>query len=140
MTVFFIYGLCHPNRLTRGEVWNFYTNGVDNFQKKNYTVAIAHFEKAAELNPDYKDLQSRLRAAKKEMIRSNEITDRNLKREDETSLEFTDNAQLDYSSSELNSQQFIAEKGRQLDAAIDSQLVQSYYEGALDLMQKQDWQ
>lgn len=126
--------------LDEQKIENFYVNGVENFQDKNFTVSLAHFEKVAELDPNYKDIQSRLQATKREMIQANELTDRTSQSEDATLSEFDDTVQMEYSSSEINSQQFIAEKSRQLDAAIDSQLVQNYYEGALDLMQKQEWQ
>jgi tetratricopeptide (TPR) repeat protein len=122
---------------------NFYAMGVESFESGNYTVALANFEKVSEIDPKFKDTDARIQATKKEISRVNELMAKMPKRNEATFTEADENFQLEsnpFSSSDLSSQQLFTEKSRQLDAAIDSQLVQNYYQEALDLMQQQQWQ
>jgi len=128
--------------LDEQKIENLYVKGIENFENGNYTVALANFERVAELNVAYKDIESRIQATRNEINRINEVTNRMPKREEIIYSETEDNFQWNsntLSSSDLNSQQLFAERSRQLDAAIDSQLVQNYYQGALDLMERQEW-
>ncbi len=133
----------YQHLLNEQKIVSLYAKGTENFQGGNFTLALAHLEKVAELDPDYKDVQSRIQAARWEMKRASDLTDRSSKDLDGTFPEFNDDFQFNsntYSSGDLNSQQFVAQRSQQLDAAIDSQLVHNYYEEALDLMEKQQWQ
>lgn len=122
---------------------NFYMKGIENFEAGNYTVALANFERVAELDPNYRDIESRIQTARKEISRVNDLMNKMPNREDVTLTETEDNFQYEsstYSSTNLSSQQLFTEKSRQLNAAIDSQLVQNYYQEALDLLEQQEWQ
>jgi len=129
--------------LNEQKISNFYVKGVENFESGNYAVALVSFEKAAELDPNYKDIVSRIQATQIEINRVNELANKMSKREDVAFSESLDNIQSEsnvVSTADLNAQQLFAEKSQKLDAAIDSQLVQNYYTQALELMQIQDWQ
>lgn len=129
--------------LTDQKIENFYAMGVESFQNGNYTVALANFEKVSEINPKYQDIDARIQATRKELSRINELIAKMPKRNEASFTEADENFQIEsntITSTEISSQQLFTEKSRQFDAAIDSQLVQNYYQEALDLMQKQDWQ
>jgi tetratricopeptide (TPR) repeat protein len=129
--------------LTDQKIDNFYAMGVENFDSSNYMVALANFEKVSEIDPKFKDIDARIQATKKEISRVNELMAKMPKRNEATFTTTDENFQIEsstYSSNDLNSQQLFAEKSRQMDAAIDSQLVKNYYQEALDLMQQQQWQ
>jgi len=125
------------------KVENYYVKGIENFENGNYTVALANFESVAKLDPDYKDITSRIQATQGEINRINELSGKMSKREEVPFSETDDNFELEstsVSSIDLNTQPMFAEKSKQLDIAIDSQLIQNYYQNALDLMQREEWQ
>lgn len=129
--------------LSEQKIENFYMRGIENFDGGNYTVALANFEKVVELNPKYKDIDSRIKVTQNEISRVNDLMNKMPKRDDALVSEAEDNFQIESSNitpTEFSSQQVFTEKSRQLNAAIDSQLVQNYYQEALDLMQRQEWQ
>ncbi|UCE04921.1 MAG: tetratricopeptide repeat protein [bacterium] len=129
--------------LNEQKLENFYVKGIENFKNANYAVALVNFEKVAELDPGYMDIASRIQATQREVDRINELANRMSKKDEVTLSESIDNFQLEsntFSSTDVNRQQLFTEKSRQLNAAIDSQLVQNYYKEALDFMQRQEWQ
>jgi tetratricopeptide (TPR) repeat protein len=129
--------------LTDQKIDNFYAMGVENFDSGNYMVALVNFEKVSEIDPKFKDIDARIQATKKEISRVNELMAKMPKRNEATFTTADENFQIEsntHSSNDLNSQQLFTEKSRQMDAAIDSELVKNYYQEALDLMQQQQWQ
>jgi len=131
--------------LLQQKIKNFYDMGVENFNKGNFTIALINFERVAELDPNYQDVSSQILATKKEMDRINGQTAKLLQSEEiafmetEDDFQFDLNKQNDMMATNLATKQLFSEKSRELDAAIDSQLVYKFYQEALDLMEKQDW-
>jgi len=128
--------------LSEQKIENYYVKGVENFESRNFAIALYNFEKVAELDQKYKDIESRVQATKREINRANDLTDRSSNREEFTFPDPVDNTQKfnESTKTDLNGQKLFSEKSQRLNAAIDSQLVQNYYKEALDLMQAQDWQ
>lgn len=125
------------------KIENYYVQGVENFENGNFSIALFNFEKVAELDQKYKDIESRLEKTKREINRANDLANRDSKPEEFTFPDPIDNTQLrssESTTSDLEMQKLFTEKSQQLNAAIDSQLIQGYYKDALDLMQSQDWQ
>ncbi len=129
--------------LTDQKIDNFYAMGIENFDKGNYTVALANFERVAELDASYKDIEAKLKATKKEVNRISELMSKMPDRDVVNFSETDNNFEMESNSGATTvpqSQQLFSEQSRLMNAAVDSQLVQNYYQQALDLMQQQDWQ
>ncbi|MDZ7332803.1 MAG: tetratricopeptide repeat protein [candidate division KSB1 bacterium] len=129
--------------LNEQKIENFYTMGVENFTKGNYTLALANFEKVAELNPNYKDIDSRIQATRKEVNRINELMSRMPTRDEVVVSEPVESYAMESNfspGSNAGAMRSSSESGMKSDADIDQELAQTYYQQALDLMRQQDWQ
>ncbi|MDZ7376124.1 MAG: tetratricopeptide repeat protein, partial [candidate division KSB1 bacterium] len=129
--------------LNEQKIENFYTMGVENFTKGNYTLALANFEKVAELNPNYKDIDSRIQATRKEVNRINELMSRMPTRDEVVVSEPVASYAMESNfspGSNAGAMRSSSESGMKSDADIDQELAQTYYQQALDLMRQQDWQ
>ena len=125
------------------KIENYYVKGVENYESGNFSIALFNFEKVAELDQNYRDIETRIQATRREVNRVDKLANNASKSEEIVFSEPINNMPMESnfsSSSDLNTQQLITEKKQILNAAIDSQLVTNYYSEALNLMQTQDWQ
>ncbi len=129
----------YQQALNEQKIENFYAMGLENFANGNYTVALANFEKVSELNPNYKDIESRLQATRKEINRINELMSRMPSREEAVIPEPIESYAME-STIGSGSLRASSESGQMSNADIDLELAQNYYQQALDLMRQQDWQ
>ncbi len=133
----------HQQLLAVQKTDSFYAMGIENFEKGNYIVALANFERVFEQNPTYKDIEPRIVATKKEVKRVNELMSKMPGRDIVNFIETNNSFEIESNPTATtapSSQQLFSEQSRQLNTAVDSQLVQNYYHEALDFMQKQEWQ
>jgi len=136
-------GKQYEQLITTQQLENYYVKAVGSFKARNYVVALENFKKVAELNPNYKDVMQQIKATEKAISRSSQKSQPPSQREEVILTEFDNTTQLEATTipaPDVNAQQIVSEKSRQLNAAIDSQLVQTYYNEALNLMQAANWQ
>ncbi len=133
----------YQQALNEQKIENFYSMGVENFANGNYTLALANFEKVAELNPNYKDIESRLQATRKEVARVNELMSRMPSREGTGISEPLETAMIETmpgAPTSSGTSRSMTESSQMSGSDLDLELAQTYYQQALDLMRQQDWQ
>lgn len=122
---------------------NLYFRGIENYKQGNYTIALTNFEQVHSLNPNYKDIDARLSRLRRDINRFKSQTSESF---DESFVNYQSDdvisstqASRQLSRQESETDQFFDQRSRKMNAAIDSQLVQNFYQEALELMQKRDW-
>ncbi len=126
-------------------VQQLYDKGQDNFDKGNYVIALVNFERVAEIDPNFKDISERITNTRKKIEQTNQRGDNLLALSDSRQSRSEETSRSDmtaYESPTARESQLIGQNQGKSAAAggtLDVQLIQNYYQEALDLMQKQDW-
>ena len=123
-----------------------YEKGLENVQKGNYVLALINFERVAEINPNYKDINSVLVTTRKKVEQNKDRIEAQIALNESQPTNREVNNQIN--SNEPNTapgtaqrtfEKPLSQRNSQLSMNIDSQLVRNFYEEALDLIQKEEW-
>ncbi|MDZ7264659.1 MAG: tetratricopeptide repeat protein [candidate division KSB1 bacterium] len=126
-------------------VQQLYDKGQDNFDKGNYVIALVNFERVAEIDANFKNISERIATTRKKIEQTNQRTDNLLAQNDSRQSRSDEASRSDIISNEsatARENQVMGQiqgKSDAPDGSLDVQLIQNYYQEALDLMQKQDW-
>lgn len=123
-----------------------YEKGLENVKKGNHVLALINLERAAEMNPNYKDINSLLETTRKRVEQSKERIETQFATHESQSSRREENAAVDLSESGATAgtaqrifEPPASQREVQLSSNFDQQLVRNFYEEALDLIQKKEW-
>ncbi|MFZ5517696.1 MAG: tetratricopeptide repeat protein [Candidatus Zhuqueibacterota bacterium] len=126
--------------LSDQQLENLYIKGTEQYKNGNYTIALTTFEQVNAQSANYKDVAAQISRLRNEINKlktsSNELVDDSFAHystgegSNATKQQIRPSPEID---------QFFKKRSQRMNAAIDSQLVQNFYQEALELMQKRDW-